>query len=184
MKTRGELGLLMLGLALMAYIGLRIPCEKLFYLTPYLFLSIPAVKRKALPYGAAAVFSGLFIEWELTESYLAVIGMAAAFLTIPLRMEKQPVKFWERALNVVIAGAIGYVGVVSPDWGIRIGSLLAALALLSSNRALSSGGLLMASGILIAIPLANLSDLNHDIFMFASVAILLYSLLHLRKLLR
>jgi len=184
MKTRGELGLLTLGLALIAYIGLGVPCEKLLYLTPYLLLSITAVKRKALPYGAAAVFSGLFIEWELTWSYLSVVGMAAAFLTIPLRIEKQPVKFWERALNVVIAGAIAYVGIVSPDWGIRVGSLLAALALLSSNRALSSGGLLMASGVLIAIPLANLSDLNHDTFMFASMAILLYSLLHLRKLLR
>ncbi|NJF25701.1 hypothetical protein E3E29_08650 [Thermococcus sp. Bubb.Bath] len=168
----------------MAYIGLRVPCEKLPYLAPYLFLSIPAVKRKALPYGAAALFSSLFIEWKLTGSYLTVVGMAAAFLTIPLRVERQPVKFWERGLNVVIAGAIAYVGIVSPDWGIKVGSLLAALALLSSNRALSSGGLLMASGILITIPLANLSDLNHDIFMFSSTAILLYSLLHLRKLLR
>jgi hypothetical protein len=184
MKARGELGLLMFGLTLMAYVGLNIPNEKLPYLVPYVLLSIPTVKRKALPYGAAAVFTGLFIEWELTGNYLTVVGMAATSLTIPLRMEKQPVKFWERALNVVIAGAIAYVGIISPDWGIRIGSLLAALALLSSNRALSSGGLLMASGVLMAIPLANLSNLNQNVYIFSSATILLYSLLQLRKLLR
>jgi len=184
MGRRLELIPLAVSLLLMAYLTAGLPSDGLPPVLLYCLLGLAALKERALPYGAAAVVSGLLFEWFLDGRYLALAGIGAAISTVPFRMEKQPVKMWERLLNVAVAGAVTYESLMSTETGFKTAGLLAALSMLSGNRAISSGGILAGSALLLAIPAANLSDKSPYVFLGASALLMLYSLHHLRKLLR
>ncbi|WP_297508448.1 hypothetical protein [Thermococcus sp.] len=66
----------------------------------------------------------------------------------------------------------------------RLMGVLTTIAMLSGDRGVSSGGVLMGSALLTGIPLAYISDIEPTIFFSASGLLLVYSLHHLRKLLR
>ncbi|ASJ03653.1 hypothetical protein A3L09_10480 [Thermococcus profundus] len=178
MGKRPELIPFTLGLLIMAYLLTWIPRDKVIYVLPYGVLSLAALRRRGFSYGAASLFGGSFVEWILTGSYLALVGMAAAFLAMPVRVEKQPVKLWERALNAVAAGAVAYASILSPRLDFKVVGLLVALGILSSNRGISGGGLLVASAVFMA------TGEGPETSSWAALALMLYSLHHLRKLLR
>ncbi|EEB73631.1 hypothetical protein [Thermococcus sp. AM4] len=184
MRKRNELIPFVLGVVLAAYLVQRVPPGAMKYLTPYALLLIPGIKRKSLPFAASALFALAFLEWLLTQDYIAIVVMGVALLETPLRMEKQPVKFWERVLNVVIAGVVAYISAISPETAFRVVGILTAIGLVSSNRPISGGALVTASAFFVGIALSGTSDMNPDIFIGAGTLLLLYSLNHLRKLLR
>ncbi|ASJ01364.1 hypothetical protein [Thermococcus gorgonarius] len=184
MEKRKELIPLIIGVLIMTYLVEKIPSDKVLYVLPYGLLTLAGIKRRAFPYATAALFSGSFIEWVLTRDYLALAGIAVAILAMPVRVEKQQVRMWERVINTAVAGTVAYVSVVGQDIGIKVAGIFAAIAMLSGNRGISSGGILVGSSIFMAIPLGNLSDMEPMFFIGASIILLVYSLHHLRKLLR
>lgn len=184
MKWRTELAPLLLGIIMATYLIKYIPTGKVIFLIPYSLLILTAIRRKSLPFGASALFSLAFLEWILSDNYLAIAVMLLTLLETPIRIEKQSVKFWERVLNVVVAGITAYVALVSPDPSIKAVGVLATIGMVSSNRSISSGALLTASAMFTAIALRGISDMNPIIFLTTSGALILYSLHHLRKLLR
>lgn len=184
MRKRPELMPFTLGVLVMAYLTAEVPQDKLSYLIPYGLLTLAALRRKTFPYGASALFSGSLIEWFLTRNYLALVGIGIAILVMPIKVEKQPVKLWERVANTVAAGTVAYVSLVGPNNELKAAGILAVLAMLSGNRGVSSAGILAGSAVLTVIPLAYLSDMDPTLFLGASVTLMVYSIHHLRKLLR
>lgn len=181
---RPELIPFAIGFILLTYLMSWLPPEIAPYPAVYLLLSLSVFRRKALLYSSGAILSSSFLSWILLDSYIPLIGMAAAFLMLPVRREMQSLKLWERGLNALFALMVAYVSLVSPEVGIRVFGVLAALLLLSGERGTASMGLLMGSAVFMAIPLANLSDMNPVIFLAFSAVLLVYSLHHLQKLLR
>ena len=184
MGRRLELIPLAVALLLTVYLTAGLPSDSLPPVLLYCLLALAALKERALPYGAAAVASGLLFEWLSGGGYLAIAGIGAAVSSVPFRMEKQPVKMWERLLNAAVAGTLTYASLMLAKTGFKIAGVIAALSTLSGNRGISSGGILAGSAVLLAIPAANLNGMNPDVFFTASALLMLYSLHHLRKLLR
>ncbi|ACS32825.1 hypothetical protein [Thermococcus gammatolerans] len=184
MRNRNELIPFAAGIVLAAYLVQRVPTEAVKYLVPYALLLIPGIKRKSLPFAASSLFALAFLEWLLVHDYIAIIVMGMALLETPIRMGKQPVKLWERVINVIVAGAVAYVSVISPETAFKIVGVLTAIGLLSSNRSISGGALVTASAFFVGIALSGTSDMNPDLFIGVGALLLLYSLNHLRKLLR
>lgn len=181
---RLELTLIFAGLVILGYLMRQIPYNQAPSVVPFAFLSLLAIRRKTFPCGSSAVFGGLFLVWMLTKDYLALAGMVVTFLGFPIRIEKQPVKLWERVLNVLAAGAIAYISLVSPELSIRVVGILSALMMVSSDRAISTSGLIIASSVLLSLPLARITDMDEKIFVSSAAIVMLYSLYHIRKLLR
>ncbi len=184
MGKRNELIPFAAGIVLAAYLILKIPQNLMIYLTPYALMLLPGIKRKSFPFAAASLFALAFLEWVLLHDYIALIVMIIALLETPLRVEKQPVKFWERILNVLTAGAVAYVSAVSPEVSFRVIGIISTLGLISSDRSISGGALVTASAFFVGIALSGISDTKSNIFLVVGSLLLIYSLNHLRKLLR
>ena len=181
---RVELIPLTLGVMALAYPLMRMPVNRVIYLLPYAILTLSSLRRKALFYGSSSLASWSFLEWVITGDYMALVGLVMALVALPLSFGSQRVRMWERVLNVVLAGAIAYISIPFTPLEFRLMGVLATVAMLSGDRGVSSGGVLMGSAILTAIPLAYISDIEPTIFFSASALLFVYSLHHLRKLLR
>lgn len=184
MGKRHELIPFAAGIVLAAYLALKIPQNSAIYLAPYALMLLPGIKRKSFPFAAASLFALAFLEWVLLHNYIALIVMVIAILETPLRVEKQPVKFWERLLNVLVGGTIAYVSIVSQDVSFKAVGILSALGLISSDRSISGGALVTSSAFFLGIAISGTSDMDPNISLGIGAILLLYSLNHLRKLLR
>ncbi len=184
MGKRHELIPFAAGIVLAAYLIPKIPRDSIVYLVPYVLMLIPGIKRKSFPFAAASLFALAFLEWVLLHDYIALIVMAIAILETPLRVEKQPVKFWERLLNVLVAGTMAYVSIVYQDVSFKVVGILSVLGLISSDRSISGGALVTSSALFIGIAISGTSEMNPNVFLGIGAILLLYSLNHLRKLLR
>jgi hypothetical protein len=151
------------------------------YELAYLPLIIPAVKRKARPFSAGALLA-LALTYPLQEKmkYL-LMGLSALILALGYPYEKQPVKFWERFVNAVIGGTGLAIALGLHNAG-TIGALLGVAVpfLLLKNRVLASFGLLPASALYLIGTYQAPKDLKLALF----ALVYIYSLNHLRKLLR
>ncbi|WP_297498923.1 hypothetical protein [Thermococcus sp.] len=181
---RPELMPLAVGVIALAYPLRIMPRGGVIYLLPYAILTLVSLRRKAFFYGASSLAGWSFLEWFLTGNYLALVGLIMALVVMPLSFESQPVRRWERALNVFLAGAIAYVSIPFAPLPFRLLGILATVSMLSGNRVVSSGGVLIGSALLMAVPLAHIGDMEPAIFFGASLLLVGCSLHHLRKLLR
>ncbi|WP_456368752.1 hypothetical protein [Thermococcus sp.] len=178
-----RVGLLLIasGAAVLPYPLLKIPLKEVIYIIPYVLLTPFALRRKAHLYGASALAGWSFVEWTLSGDYLPIVGLALALISMPLSVESQRVKRWERALNLIIAGTLGYIALNSPP-EFKLMEILAVLLLLSPNRVVSGGGQVLGSAVLMAASLN--PGGKGGVLLGASLFLLLYSLHSLRKLLR
>ncbi|WP_457743150.1 hypothetical protein [Thermococcus sp.] len=147
----------------------------------YLPLIIPAIKKRARPFSAGAVlaFSLTYPIGEKVE--YSLIALSVLLLVLGYPYEKQPVKFWERFVNAVIGGT----GLAITFGLYNLGSMGTVLGvavpfLLLKNRVLSSFGLLPAS----ALYLIGSYQVPGRIKLILFALVYIYSLHHLRKLLR
>ncbi len=147
----------------------------------YVPLIIPAIKKRARPFSAGALlaFSATYPLEERVRYGLALASLLILALGWPY--EKQPVKFWERFLNAILGGtglaiALGLynLGRWEPITGVAVPFLLVR------NRVLSSFGLLPVS----ALYLIGAYRVPENIKLALFVGVYIYSLNHLRKLLR
>ena len=146
------------------------------YEVAYLPLALAGIRRKARPLAAGALlaFSLLYPLQEAWRYALLLISGAVFVLGWPF--EKQPVRAWERLLNAVLAvGGIAVASTMGGSTSYLLGA--AGIALFSGNRVPSSFGLLPVS----ALFLVSLTGLNR---LGAFVLTYIYTLHHLRKLLR
>jgi hypothetical protein len=151
------------------------------YYLLYLPLIVPAVKKKARPFSAGALLAFALTYQLGEEERYALIALSALLLALGYSYESQPVKFWERFVNVVIGGT-GLAIAVGLYRASNLGALLGLTLplLLLRNRVVASVGLLPASALYVigyykVPPEGRLA-------LFALVYV--YSLNHLRKLLR
>lgn len=147
----------------------------------YVPLIIPAIKKRARPFSAGALlaFSATYPLEERVRYGLALASLLILALGWPY--EKQPVKFWERFLNAILGGtglaiALGLYNL--GRWEAILG--VAVPFLLVRNRVLSSFSLLPVS----ALYLIGAYRVPENIKLALFVGVYIYSLNHLRKLLR
>ncbi|WP_297536081.1 hypothetical protein [Thermococcus sp.] len=146
----------------------------------YLPLIVPAVKKKARPFSAGALLA-FALTYPLGAERYALMALSALILVLGYSYESQPVKFWERFVNAVIGGT----GLAIALGLYNLGSMEAVLGvavpfLLLRNRVLSSFGLLPAS----ALYLIGAYQVPERVKLALFALVYVYSLSHLRKLLR
>jgi len=145
---------------------------------PFLVL---AVRRRTRPLVSGAMLALAMTSPIGREARYALLAVSALVLILGYPYEKQPVKFWERSLNAMIAGTSLAIALGLYNLG-RMEFILGISVpfLLLKNRVLASFGLLPASALYLVGEYRVPNNFKLAIF----ALVYLYSLNHTRKLLR